>query len=385
MSRHAFALTIVTTALLLPLTVVVAFLSLPQASAWGVFLLACAQHALLFWFRDRPTLALLMIAAAAALQAIITGLFFLLPSNLLVLLAMRATAARGSRAIAVGIALIGSCVAAAAYALDSSFVDSEFGPAPWLLLVLFLAVSAVACTLGWLWRSQKTSADLVRERELQEHRERESRAADEERHRISRDLHDILAHSLAVVISQVRIARFEPEHSVTALTVAEETARSSLAELRTTLGVLRESPAGGQSGIAMIDILRPTSVFAAAESVGIRLTRTVRGTFGSLDDKTRDAIGWLIREALTNAAKHAPQAQVDYSEVWEPERLTISFSNDRMPGAAVLGDDAALSNQGLGLRGMTERVAEVGGVLSVRPGRRFTVSARMPIGSFREA
>ena len=376
MSTRLAVLATAVTVILLPLTATVAFLSLPSPAAWTVFLLAAAQHAVSYWSVSRPTIALLLIAAGAALQALITGLFFLLPSNGLVLTAICVASARGSSAVAIGVALTGSALATIAYASDDSVVESGFGPAPWLLLTLFIALSAVACASGWLWRSQRVAAELIRERDLRDQRERESRAIEGERNRISRDLHDILAHSLAVVISQIRVARFEPDNTEEALATAEATARSSLAELRQTLGALRETRPDDRTASAKIDLGHPASLSAAAEAIGVPLSHVVRGTPRTVGEQRRAAIGWLIREALTNAAKHAPGAQVDYAEVWESDRLEISLSNDR-----AIADGVAHSSGGLGLRGMAERMAEVDGVLSVQSSPRFVVTAVLPFAS----
>ncbi|WP_427891730.1 sensor histidine kinase [Kribbella sp. GL6] len=349
---------------LLPFTAVMAFLSLPMITGWIVMALAVVVHAAVAWRCERPTLALVIVSLGVAGQAICTGLFFLLPSTLVVLLVIYAAAAYGSRVTALAVGLVGAAATAVRYAIDPDVVGSGFGPAPWLLLILLVAVAGVAWTMGLLRRAQLDAAVVAAEHAEHERRERASRAVVEERARISRDLHDILAHSLTVIVGQSRVARFDAAKADAALEVIENTAHSSLTELRATLRTLREPT---QPTLAHVP-----GLLARVRAAGLDVTRTVDGTQRPLGSATELALYRFVQEALTNAAKHADGARVSYREHWQTDRVTLTFTNPRRTSGAAPG------GSGLGLAGMRERLTAAGGSLTVQDAADFVVTAELP-------
>ncbi|MFI7064581.1 sensor histidine kinase [Kribbella sp. NPDC050124] len=368
MRSPSAAIALVAAVVLLPFTTVMAFQSLPLTSAWVVTALAAGTHAAVAWRRERPVLALALVALGVAGQAVCTGLFFLLPSTLVVLLVIYAAAAYGSRVMSLAVGLAGAGGTTIRYAIDPDVVRSGFGPVPWLLLILLVAVVGVAWTMGLLRRAQLDAAVLAAESAEFERRERERRAVADERARISRDLHDILAHSLTVIVGQSRVARFDPAKADTALEVIEDTARSSLSDLRATLRTLQETTDLQPQPM----LTQVPGLLARVRGAGLDVNHTVEGTPRALGAATELALYRFVQEALTNAARHAAGAAVGYREHWQTDRVTMTFTNARRSAVAVPGVP------GLGLVGMRERLAAVGGQLVVRTERTFTVTAEVP-------
>lgn len=203
-----------------------------------------------------------------------------------------------------------------------------------------------------------------------------------DRQRIAREMHDIVAHGLSVMIVQADGARFaapsDPEAATTALGTIAATGRSSLAEMRRLLSVLRDDtaplPEAPQPGLRDIAALVRTMAETGRE---VRLT--VRGDVP--DDAGGDAVGLTayrtVQEALTNVMKHAG----DDATAWvtltvEPRQVVVEVVDDGPGGDAELGS-------GHGLRGMAERVEMVGGHLhtGADPRGGFRVLATLPRNS----
>ncbi|MGD7704626.1 sensor histidine kinase [Microlunatus sp. Y2014] len=375
MHRSGFLLLVIGSAvLLLPMTIIIAVTSLPIGGGVVVSLAATAAHAALLALRRAPTTALLLITAAIAAQAVVTGLFVLFPSGLLLLVGLHAAASRGDRRVALAVAAIGPIVAAIRYAVDPAVVRSPFGPEPWLLAVLLLAVSAVAIVLGFLRRSELRAArsdDVRRELEEQGRIHREEAVAAAERARMSRDLHDVLAHSLTVIVGQARVARFAPGQAIAALDVIEETARESLNDLRAALRTLRDggpgSDPGPPPGLTDLDALA-----ARMEDLGLRIRRRTVGTARVLDPATELVLHRFVQEGLTNALRHG-DGMLDWEQRWGEDRLVVILHNTvASPARETVGG-------GLGLRGMRERLDTVGGSLTVDRSNGFTVTASVPL------
>ncbi|MGW4110754.1 sensor histidine kinase [Actinosynnema sp. NPDC004786] len=198
--------------------------------------------------------------------------------------------------------------------------------------------------------------------------EQRSRQVEEERLRIAREVHDVVAHSLAMINVQAGVAAHvadrRPEEAVKALRAIKEASGRALDDLRATLGVLRtgEGTTPAPSLDRLDELVRPVP---AARVVG---------TPGPLPAPVDAAAYRVVQEALTNAMRYAPDA----SEV------VISF--ERTEDALVLtvaddggGGDRPPQGAGSGIRGMRERVEALGGTLDVGPSTRgFTVRAVLP-------
>lgn len=384
-------------ALLLPATAVIAFASLPLPAAIVITACALVAHLALLTLFRRPTMMLLVISVLVAMQGIMSGLFVLFPSTLLVLVALYGAAARGNRRVAMAVAVLAPLAAAVRYAIDPSIVDSEFGPQPWLLALLLLAACAVAVTMGLLRRAELRTVELTAARlELEEREQthREARAAAVERARISRDLHDVLAHSLTVIVGQVRVARFQAGDSTAALQVIEDTARESLRDLRGTLQSLRDPAADTRWSVgdyvgslphATDAPLQPTpslsdlpALAARMQDLGLVVNRRTEGDARPLGAAAELALYRFVQEALTNALRHG-EGPVDWRETWGQDRTKITLRNEvPMVGR---GSDGL----GMGLQGMRERLAAVSGIMAVDRTNGFAVTASVPFLETRES
>ena len=247
---------------------------------------------------------------------------------------------------------------------------------------------AFGCGLGWIagerTRIRHAYLSELEDRARRAERDRDEQvrfAAEREASRIARELHDVVVHHVAVIAVQAGAARktadLDPTRAVTALGVIERTARETLTELRSLLGLLRrddtQSLRQPAPTLSSLDAL-VTPVRAA----GIDVTVRVDGDSRSLPAVVELCGFRAIQEALTNVVKHAPGAHVHVLLRYLPDRLDVVVSDDG-PGPA--NNEAA--GGGLGLIGMRERVAAAGGTLTAGrgPGGGFEVQVRLPMGA----
>jgi signal transduction histidine kinase len=197
--------------------------------------------------------------------------------------------------------------------------------------------------------------------ELEAARDAQAQAAAlEERGRIAREMHDVLAHSLAGLSLQLQATRAVAAREgvgplvMEPLDRAAELARSGVEEAKAAVGALR-SPA--RPGLGIGDVRGLVERFPGSAEL------TVDGTPGAVSAAAGHAIYRAVQESLTNAARYAPDSAVRVAMVWEPAQLRLVVSDDGP------GDLAPPSGQGSGqgLRGMQERVASVGGTLLTGP------------------
>jgi signal transduction histidine kinase len=251
-----------------------------------------------------------------------------------------------------------------------------------------LLVAVLTMTLWIAGRSVRLSrayqAELRdRARRMGRAREADTRAARaEERSRIARELHDVVAHHVSVMTVQASAARrvlaTNPDGAREALSAIEEMGRTAMAEMRNIVGVLRTdgTPAerGPQPGVREI----PTLVDQMREA-GLRTQLWIEGERGRLSPGVDLAAYRLVQEALTNSLRHAgPEARAWVTVRHEPGELAIQIEDDGL-GPGTDGSDGEQS--GHGLVGIRERVALYGGLLRIGPrsGGGFEVNARFPL------
>ena len=241
-----------------------------------------------------------------------------------------------------------------------------------LLLVLVVAEVAVA------GRQRRLDAERTRAEEAR-------RRAGEERMRIARELHDVLAHNISLINVQAGVALHlmdeQPGQSRSALQAIKQASNDALGELRSVLDVLRQGdetpPRSPASGLAHLD-----SLVSRAGATGLEVRTRVEGTPRPLPAGTDLAAYRIIQESLTNVTRHAGPARASVLVRYGPGDLTVQVDDDgRGPVASAGG-----SGTGTGLRGMRERVAALGGELTTgpRPGGGFRVMARLPLDAERE-
>jgi signal transduction histidine kinase len=231
-----------------------------------------------------------------------------------------------------------------------------------------------------LQRRRQAIADLAERAERAE-RERDLLAREkvtEERTRIARELHDVVAHSVSVMIIQAGAARrtlhADPDAAVAALTTIEGSGREAMAELRRVLGVLRHADQADLAPQPSIDSLR--DLVADDHDLPIRLE--VAADLGLLPPSVELTSYRVVQEALTNVRRHAGTVtKVDVRLCRVDDRLVIEVNDDGRGAAA----DAV--PEGFGLIGMRERISTVGGTLDVGPhrGGGWRVRAELPVGA----
>ena len=222
---------------------------------------------------------------------------------------------------------------------------------------------------------QQRAVDLERERE-----ERAGRAVAEERLRIARELHDVLAHTMSVVAVQAGTGRLvgtnHPGEAIKALTAVEETARSAMNEMRQILTVLRADGDTGASVTPTPGLDDLADLVAQVAEAGVAVDVRVEGEPRPVPTGVGLAAYRIAQEALTNVIKHAGPARASVVVRYTDHDVTVEVSDD---GHATASPAAG----GHGLVGMRERAAVHGGELIAGPAPNggFRVSARLPLGA----
>jgi signal transduction histidine kinase len=248
---------------------------------------------------------------------------------------------------------------------------------------VLVAVVVWAWTGGRLVQTRRRYIGSLRERAAQLEREKKAEsaiAASSERTRIAREIHDIVSHSLSVVVvmsdGAATKAETDPAQARTAMLAVRDTGRTAMADMRRMLGVLRDGEPGSyapQPGIAQLDRLVDDSIAA-----GLPVVLAVEGDPGPVAASVDLVVFRTVQEALTNARRHAgPQVtRVDVRVRHREDTIEVSVTDD---GRGPVEDDAA-SRTGHGLIGMQERVAAHDGTLrtGARLGGGFEVVAIVP-------
>ena len=264
---------------------------------------------------------------------------------------------------------------------------------------------AVAGTLGVLSRTRRAYVQEVEARA--EHAEAErarevALAAADERARIARELHDVVAHHVSLMAVQSEAAASllpaQPEEASKSVEVIGQTAREALTELRRLLGVLR-GPANVDGRLTTTpspSISRLDDVLGPVRQAGIAVDLRVEGSPSNLPPGVDLAAYRIVQEALTNAVKHSGACEAVVTVRYEPGFVTVSVT-DTGNGAVTIAVDGKAGGRsratehnggrsrlteagGFGLAGIAERVASCGGKLTVGPGDAggFAVTARLP-------
>ena len=205
-------------------------------------------------------------------------------------------------------------------------------------------------------------------------------AATQERARIARELHDVVAHHVSMVAVQAETARLTtpgmPPEGRDRLAAIGDTARDALTEMRRLLGVLRADVDGEAERAPQPGLDRLEELVDDARAAGTTVHLAVRGQPVALPPGVDLTAYRIVQEALTNARRHAPGAAVDVEVAFRDGTVTVRVRDDGPGPTAGSGDG------GHGLVGMHERVAMVRGRLRVGPadGGGFAVEADLPIG-----
>ena len=310
-----------------------------------------------------------------------------------------AVAALGLSPIVLGVAILVAVYSVAAYGTRwvslAGLAAAEVGSvAVQLTPGRFQAPTVVsnALVIGAAWllghfvgvRRAYTARLEERTAELEQAREELARrAVTEERLRLARELHDVVAHAMSVIAVQsgvgAHVANSQPEEAAKALAAIEATSRAALEELRRLLGVLRQDsePQGDLTpvpGLADLD-----SLLAEVSKAGLGVRLRVEGTPSPLPAGVDLSAYRIVQEALTNVVKHAGPARAQVVVGYGDREVTVEVTDDGRGVTAPAGDGRA--GTGHGLIGMRERVAAFNGDLEAgpRPGGGFRVAARLPL------
>ena len=283
------------------------------------------------------------------------------PASLMVAVAMYTVASRLSwpRSVGIGVALF---VVWVVLERIVSFPDHVVAPPDRDRLMWIIVTVAVGVAVGGLRRGQAEAAVRAEEQAR--------RRVEQERLRLAREVHDVVSHSLAMIAVQAgvgaHVADRRPEQAVAALLEIKEASRAALAELRTTLEVLRESESPDAPGLHRLD---EVARVAGLAGVGVE----VRGSAGELAPPVDGAAFRIVREAVTNTVRHARSAR----------RVTVDLERDTRELRLRVTDDGGPADTvtpGHGLRGLAEHAAAVGGRSSAAPGPDgFVVEATLPL------
>ncbi|WP_406449911.1 histidine kinase [Streptomyces sp. NBC_00876] len=349
----------------------------PDALGRLLLLATCAP---LVWRRRGPVLALLaMVPLLALYHGLDNAHMAPIPQTWIALYTVAVTG-RPLRTLLTGIGVT-SVMVTVVLGIDAHQGLELLRISGWIFAVLFCGVDVriyrqyVASVLERAERAERTREEEARRRVA------------EERLRIARDLHDLLAHSITLIGVQTSVAshiltvdpqRLDRAAIAASLDDIADTCREARAELRTTLQVLRDTghgdrhdPDGPLPGLAALP-----GLVRAAEAAGARVGLRVRVPDGRLTPATGAAAYRIVQESLTNAVRHAgPGVRIDVAvEPAGTGALRVTVTDD---GTGPVDEGSA---PGFGIVGMRERARSAGGTLDAgpRPGGGFEVSALLP-------
>lgn len=418
------ALTLAAAVLLVPLSVALGpatGATRGDLSRAGVAWLALLLVAPLALRRLRPVTSAALVYAFALAQLAV-GVWWM-PADVAVLVSLYSitcwTAGR-LHLVALAAAVSGGLVSATASALAMPG-EPVSAVGVWVVVAGLMVSAAVASwAFGLARRARREQLDDLRERAERLERDRDQQAAiaaAAERARIARDMHDVVAHSLSVIIAQADGGRYastqDPDAGVRALGVIAETGRAALADMRAILGVLRagtdgsgdgagaapgatpsgvsggaSAPEGGGRPVGPRTALRPQPATADLDALvqqtraaGLEISLVRVGSSRTLPAGVGLTLYRICQEALTNVLKHAgPDPRVTVLIRWGEQDVVLEVSDDGR-GASAVGDGA-----GQGLLGMRERAAMFGGrvVAGPRPGGGYRVRASLPTPRVRD-
>lgn len=337
-----------------------------QVSVWdrGVFpgptlvnsALALLMTGALLWRRRRPVPVLAIIVTAIAAQALAFGAVESAAVLLPLLAAVYAAAAYGGPAYVVAAI---SLLAVAVHTLRDPAVTT-LGEAAFTPLV-----AGIVFVLGRIVHARRTSAELADARADQVQRDREREIADavaEERRRIAREMHDVVAHGVSVMALQAgaaeQILDRDPERARDSLHLIRQTGHEVVKEMGRLVALLRDDSDGELEPLPSLGSV-PAAV-SRMRSAGLQIEVVVDGESRPLGAAVELAAFRIVQEGLTNALKHAPNAATSLLVRYHPESVELEV-------VSASGSATQQPGTGRGLIGIAERVTFVGGRLEVGP------------------
>ena len=351
----------------------------PSVPAVGVAasIVMCAALA---WQRTRPAASAATVYACALIH-LFAGLM-ILPVDVLVLVALYSVTVYGPpwarRAGLLG-ALAGALVIGLVFGIYIPGHLVWSAVVLWCLAVAGMVFATWAVAVSRRSRIERLDALVERAHRLEVERDQEIRLATAaERTRIAREMHDVVAHSLSVVVAQADggryAARTDPEAAGRALSTISAMGRDALADMRRILGVLRTEDATER--LPQPDDADLDRLVEQVRATGLAVSVVRTGPGASLPPGVGLSVYRIVQEALTNVLKHAgPDARVTVALHRGPQVMAVQVDDDGR-GAAATSD-----GRGQGLVGMRERAALFGGTVEAgpRPGGGYRVRAEIPL------
>ncbi len=334
-----------------------------EAGAWPLILLDTLPLALR---RRWPVPVLVVVLAVEITLSIEFGNAFVLPGTVIGLYTVAAYRSR-PMAIRVGLATVVALVMAypLVHDLRSWFSLSEV----WFAFAGRTAAWMAGAHIGQL---RARPARLAREKELETRR-----AVAEEQARIARELHDVIAHNVSVMVVQAAAARdvfdLDPTKAREALAAIEATGREAMTELRRLLARVR--PEDGEARVPQPGLGRLDGLIEQVRAAGLPVQLRIDGQPSTLSPAMELSAYRIIQEALTNTLRHAHASYAAVTVRYRADDLLVEVDDDGLGGSAPGADS------GRGLIGMRERAALFGGSLDAGPrsGGGFVVRARLPL------
>ncbi len=252
-------------------------------------------------------------------------------------------------------------------------------------VILILAVLLIAWLVGDNLRTRRAYLAELEARAERLEREREeqaTRATLEERARIARELHDVIAHNVSVMVVQASagedVFESDPGRAREALAAVASTGRDALSELRRLLDVIRPGEPDAPSFMPQPGIARLGELVEQVRDTGLAVDLSVDGEPRELTEAASLCVYRIVQEALTNTLKHASASRAQVTLRYSPDQLTVRVQDD---GRGVTDAAANGNSSAHGLIGMRERVAMFGGDVEAEPAADggYCVTARLPV------
>ncbi|MCQ6556348.1 sensor histidine kinase [Streptomyces sp. C10-9-1] len=357
------------------------------AHFWAAVGIAVLYGVVVALRRRMPERMLLLAAAlgVAQLAADVT----VYPADFAMLVIIYTVAAHGGPRWASRLALVGGILAAPLAQIRWPLEDAGPGGR-----VFFTVVMALPFVLAWVLgdsvRTRRAYFAQLEERATRLEKEREAQAkvaVAAERARIARELHDVVAHNVSVMVVQADGAAYvldsAPDQAKQALETISGTGRQALAEMRRLLGVLRtgDAPESGEY-VPQPDVGQIEDLVEQVRGAGLTVDFRIEGTPRPLPSGVELTAYRIVQEALTNTRKHGgPEAGASVRLVYFDDGLGLLVEDDGRGASHELYEDGGADGRGHGLIGMRERVGMVGGTLDAgpRPGGGFRISALLPL------
>jgi signal transduction histidine kinase len=332
---------------------------------------AIPAYAVLAWRRRFPGPVFVVVLAHSLLAWVIVPGY--LPT-LSVWLGLYTLAAR----CALRWSVLGLLAAAGPAVLNVADEAQRQGPSSRVDALIVSTVVLTGVNLGIFGIGRWVRWSLEQRRVVAEHAAAD--AVRVERGRIARDLHDVVAHSITLMVLQAggaaRLLRSDPGRAEVALQHVDDLGQQAIVELRRMLGLLASSTSDGDVEPPLSRLEEVATLVERARAGDLQVEFTVGGTRAPLDPGVELSVYRIIQEALTNAARYADKAEpVEVRLNWEPGRVDVLVGNHI--GRRI----AASSSTHRGLLGMRERASTAGGTLTAGadPDGRFIVRASLPV------